>query len=294
MIYQFMADHCQQFPILKMSQVFGVSASGYYKWLSRPLSRRARENLRLRETITIIWKLSYSLYGAPRIYQELLKSGWKVSLPRVARLMAKMGIASQLRKKWVKTTDSDHTYPVAQNLLNRAFNPDQLNQVWVSDITYVPSEQGWLYLTTVMDLADRQILGWSLSTTMSAKQTSIAAFNQAQARRPVAEGLIFHSDRGIQYACGDFTDLLKQHECIQSMSRKGNCWDNAPSESFFKTLKAELLPSTSTFRNYTHARTAIFQYIELWYNRKRLHSSLGYKTPIETEKELKLKLKQAA
>ena len=246
------------------------------------------------ETIQIIWSLSGYMYGSPRIHQELLKRGWKVSRQRVARLMTKMGIASRLRRKWVKTTDSSHSYPVAANLLGRRFYPEQLNQVWVSDITYLPSGQGWLYLTTVMDLADRKVLGWSLSTTMSAAQTSIAAFKQAQARRLAREGLIFHSDRGIQYACGEFTQLLKKHRIIQSMSRKGNCWDNAPAESFFKTLKAELVASIGAFRDYAHAREAIFQYIEVWYNRKRLHSSLGYKTPVEAEQELKLKLQQAA
>ncbi|PNW31174.1 UNVERIFIED_CONTAM: hypothetical protein BEN50_20000 [Euhalothece sp. KZN 001] len=277
-----------------MSQVFKVSASGYYRWLNRPPSSRARQNMRLRESIRLIWVLSKRIYGAPRITQELLRLGWQVSRPRVARLMKRMGIASQLRKKWVKTTDSNHSYPVAANLLDRRFNPTQLNQVWVSDITYLPSRQGWLYLTTVMDLADRQILGWSLSTTMSAQHTSVASFNQAQARRPARSGMTFHSDRGSQYACADFTKLLRRHQLTQSMSRKGNCWDNAPAESFFKTLKAELLSQVGVFRDYRHARAAVFQYIEVWYNRQRLHSSLEYKTPVQAEEELKLKLQQAA
>lgn len=289
-----MAAHSHRFPILKMSKVFGVSPSGYYRWLGRPPSKRARENMRLKESIQLVWVLSRRIYGAPRITQELRRRGWQVSRPRVARLMKAMGIASQLRKKWIKTTDSAHRYPVAGNLLERRFYPKQLNQVWVSDITYLPSAQGWLYLTTVMDLADRQILGWSLSTTMSARQTSIAAFKQAQVRRAGGKGLLFHSDPGSQYACHDFRDLLKSRNITQSMSRKGNCWDNAPAESFFKTLKAELIASIGTFRNYAHARETIFQYIEVWYNRKRLHSSLGYKTPAEAEQELKQKLQQAA
>ena len=289
-----MAEYKHEFPILKMSQVFGVSASGYYRWLSRPPSKRAKENRRLREAITLIWSLSNGIYGSPRVHQKLIKRGWQVSRQRVARLMNKMGIASQLRRKWVKTTDSSHRYAVAPNLLNRRFYPEQLNKVWVSDITYLPSEQGWLYLTTVMDLADRQILGWSLSTTMSAQQTSIAALRQAQAKRAAGTGLLFHSDPGSQYACQDFKNLLKSTKIMQSMSRKGNCWDNAPAESFFKTLKAELVALTGTFRDYAHAREAIFQYIEIWYNRKRLHSSLDDKTPVEAEQELKLKLQQAA
>ncbi|SMO49944.1 Transposase InsO and inactivated derivatives [Gracilimonas mengyeensis] len=250
--------------------------------------------MRLREAIRLVWVLSKRRYGAPRIYQELLRLGWQVSRPRVARLMRSMGIASQLRKKWVKTTDSGHRYPVAANLLDRRFSPGQLNQVWVSDITYLPSEQGWLYLTTVMDLADRQIIGWALSRTLSAEQTSIAAFNQAQTKRRTAPGMMFHSDRGSQYACSEFTNLLRKYQLVQSMSGKGNCWDNAPAESFFKTLKAELISHTGRFNSYQQARTALFEYIESWYNRKRLHSSLGYKTPAEAEQQLKHKLQQAA
>ncbi|WP_246075151.1 IS3 family transposase [Gracilimonas mengyeensis] len=289
-----MADHSHRFPIRKMSQVFGVSPSGYYRWMGRPPSKRTSENMRLREAIRLVWVLSKRRYGAPRIYQELLRLGWQVSRPRVARLMRSMGIASQLRKKWVKTTDSGHRYPVAANLLDRRFSPGQLNQVWVSDITYLPSEQGWLYLTTVMDLADRQIIGWALSRTLSAEQTSIAAFNQAQTKRRTAPGMMFHSDRGSQYACSEFTNLLRKYQLVQSMSGKGNCWDNAPAESFFKTLKAELISHTGRFNSYQQARTALFEYIESWYNRKRLHSSLGYKTPAEAEQQLKHKLQQAA
>lgn len=218
--------------------------------------------MRLKESIRLVWVLSKRIYGAPRIYQELLRRGWQVSRPRVARLMRKMGISSQLRKKWVKTTNSNHSHPVAGNLLDRRFTPTQLNQVWVSDITYLPSQQGWLYLTTVMDLADRQILGWSLSTCMSAEQTTTAAFCEAHTKRPARKGMIFHSDRGMQYACSAFTNLLSKHQLIQSMSRKGNCWDNAPAESFFKTLKAELVSQTGIFRDYQQARAAIFEYIE--------------------------------
>jgi transposase InsO family protein len=202
--------------------------------------------------------------------------------------MSKMGIASRIRRRWVKTTQSNHKWPVASNLLNRNFAPAGLSQVWVSDITYIPSSRGWLYLTTVMDLADRQIIGWSLSKTMSAKQTSMAAFRQAVARRSPKAGMIFHSDQGVQYACKDFTDILAGHGITQSMSRKGNCWDNAPAESFFKTLKYELdLPDR--YENYRQARSAIFEFIEIWYNRKRLHSALDYQPPVQAEQNLKQK-----
>jgi len=289
-----MAEHRHEFPILKMSQVFNVSRNGYYRWLNRPASKRALENARLSDDIHKFWVLSKRMYGAPRIHNDLLGADWNVSRPRVARLMRKMHISSQLRKKWVKTTDSNHTYRVAPNVLDRQFNPTQLNRVWVSDITYLASRQGWLYLSTVMDLADRQILGWSLSTTLRADQTSIASFTQAHAKRPAQEGLIFHSDRGSQYACTDFAELLKEHDITQSMSGKGNCWDNAPAESFFKTLKAELVSKIGTFQDYAHARAALFDYIDVWYNRKRTHSKLGYKTPIQAEAELKLKLQRVA
>jgi transposase InsO family protein len=196
-----------------------------------------------------------------------------------------MSVASQIRYKWVATTDSGHKLPVAPNLLGRQFAPARLGQVWVSDITYLPSTQGWLYLTTVMDLADRQILGWNLSRGMKAGETSISAFSQAVAKRRPTDSLLFHSDRGIQYACGEFTSLLAARGITQSMSRKGNCWDNAPAESFFKTLKAEL-QMDRPFASYTEARKAVFAYIELWYNRKRLHSALNYQTPIQAEQQL--------
>jgi transposase InsO family protein len=280
-----MAQHRHKFPILKMSKVFGVSASGYYRWLNRPASARARQNRSLKQAIRSVWGASRCMYGAPRIHQVLLEQGMKTSLPRVARLMANMGIASQIRKKWVRTTHSDPSYPMAPNRLNRRFNPSQISQVWVSDITYLPSQQGWLYLTIVMDLADRQIIGWALSEQLSAKQTSLAAFEQAVARRTPAANMLFHSDRGVQYACGEFTDALKAKSIEQSMSRKGNCWDNAPAESFFKTLKSELNMAVP-FEHYQQARANLFEFIEIWYNRKRLHSALNYQTPVQAQQQL--------
>jgi len=284
-IFQFMADYADQYPISKMSQVFKVSRSGYYSWLGRDPSKRAKQNERLRRLIHKAWQDSDKLYGSPRIYNQLKIDGWKVSRPRVARLMASMGITSRIRKKWIKTTHSKHGWPVAANLLDRNFAPQELGQVWVSDITYIRGAHGWMYLTTVMDLGDRQIIGWSLSHGMSAEETSIAAFKQAVVRRPPGKNLIFHSDRGVQYACMDFTEELDAYEITQSMSRKGNCWDNAPAESFFKTLKYEL-DMPDTFQSFQQARSAIFEFIEIWYNRKRLHSALGYKTPVQVEENL--------
>lgn len=281
-----MADHNQIFPIEKMSAVFKVSRSGYYRWLSSPPSPRATTNQQLKGAIHRVWETSGRCYGSPRIHQQLLAEGWSVSRPRVARLMRKMGIASRIRRKWVATTDSKHPFPIAPNLLDRKFWPSRLGQVWVSDITYLPSEGGWLYLTTVIDLADRQVIGWSLSKGLTANRTVIPAWKAACQRRPITGKLIFHSDRGIQYACKEFTEKLKASKLVtQSMSRKGNCWDNAPAESFFKTLKAELR-GDGKFASYQQARQSIFTFIELWYNRKRLHSALAYRTPAQTEQLL--------
>lgn len=283
-----MADYAEQYSISKMSEVFKVSRSGYYSWLGREPSKRAKQNERLRRLIHAAWQDSGKSYGSPRIYNQLKLDGCTASRPRIARLMAKMGIASRIRKKWVKTTHSNHGWPIAANLLDRNFAPEKLSEVWVSDITYIRSEQGWLFLTTVMDLGDRQILGWSLSDGMSAKETSMAAFKQAAGRRTPGKHLIFHSDRGVQYACDDFTKKLDKHSITQSMSRKGNCWDNAPAESFFKTLKHELnMPDR--FQDFQQARSAIFEFIEIWYNRKRLHSALDYQSPVQAEENLKHK-----
>lgn len=283
-----MADHAHIFPITKMSEVFGVSRSGYYSWMGRGPSKRASENQRLRAAIQRVWEASGTNYGSPRIHRQLVAEGWAVSRQRIARLMRAMGIASRIRKKWIITTDSNHRWPVAPNLLDRKFFPEKLCQVWVSDITYIRSEIGWLYLTTVMDLGDRQILGWSLSEAMSADQTSIAAFEQAVIRRTPAEDMLFHSDQGVQYACEDFTKKLDKHSITQSMSRKGNCWDNAPAESFFKTLKYEL-DMPDRYQSYRHAKAAIFDFIEIWYNRKRLHSALDYQSPAQAEENLNRK-----
>lgn len=285
MIYQFMAQHRHEFPILKMSTVLGVSTSGYYRWLNASSSPRAKENQALTLAIAGHWKASGGRYGSPRIHQALLRGGWQVSRPRVARLMRKAGIASTIRPKWVTTTDSDHQEIVAPNVLNRDFYPEELSKVWVSDITYLPGENGWLYLTSVIDLCDRKVIGWALSQTMEAQDTTIAAFKQAVANRSPKKDMIFHSDQGRQYCAEDFRILLEHYRIRQSMSRKGNCWDNAPAESFFKSLKYEVnMPNR--FASYSQARRVLFDYIECWYNTNRLHSALGYRTPNEIEQQL--------
>ncbi|MCH2451408.1 MAG: IS3 family transposase [Gracilimonas sp.] len=280
-----MAQHRHEFPILKMSRVFGVSTSGYYRWLRSGPSPRTKQNQALTQTIIRHWEASGKRYGSPRIHQTLLREGWQVSRPRVARLMQKAGIASTIRPKWTQTTDSDHNKVLAPNLLDRRFYPEGLSKAWVSDITYLPADDGWLYLTNVIDLGDRKVIGWALSQTMEAEDTTIAAFKQAVANRRPEPGMLFHSDPGSQYCAEDFRELLDEHKIRQSMSRKGNCWDNAPAESFFKSLKYEAaIPKR--FAGYGQARRVLFDYIECWYNTKRLHSALGYKTPKEMEQLL--------
>ena len=209
-----------------------------------------------------------------------------VSRPRVARLMKQADLRAKRVKRFKVTTDSKHSYPVSKNLLNRNFTATVTGQAWVPDITYIKTITGWLYLTVVLDLADRKIIGWALSKTMKAKDTTIAALKMAVKNRPVIQPLIFHSDRGIQYACDEFRREVGAYPLIrQSMSRRANCWDNAVAESFFKILKVECIYDYK-FVDQQEAATTVFEYIEIWYNRKRLHSSLGYRTPAQMEQLL--------
>ena len=260
-----------------------VSRSGYYEWLKGGISKRKAENMMLMNEIDDIFQESKRTYGSPRVTEELHRRGLKASRPRVAKLMKNAGLRSKVRKKYKVTTDSNHKYPVAKNHLNRAFSPDRINKVWVSDITYIRTKQGWLYLTIVLDLFDRQIIGWALSKTMHTSKTIIPAWRMAISKRPITQELIFHSDRGIQYACSQFTNILQRYPLVkQSMSRKGNCWDNAVAESFFKTLKTEWVYHYK-YSAIIEAELSVFEYIETWYNRRRLHSALGYLTPFEFE-----------
>ena len=262
-----------------MCRVMDVNRSGYYAWRNRPVSNRSVENQRLTEQIRNIFYASKQIYGSPRITQELKAQGVDISRPRVARLMKKNHLRSRMKRKFVHTTDSKHKFTISPNLLDRAFQPGKINRAWVSDITYVYTSQGWIYLTVIIDLGDRKVIGWSISRSMHANVTVMAAWNMAIVNRPSSPNLIFHSDRGVQYACTEFREELAKHDQVkQSMSRKGNCWDNAVAESFFKSLKTEWLYPLGLITP-KEARIAIFEYIEIWYNRKRLHSVLGYKTP---------------
>lgn len=281
MIFRFMSNHQSEFPISLMCRVLAVSRSGYYAWLNHSESKKDQDDNALSQEIYVIHQESFGTYGSPRVYRELKRRGKHLGENRVARLMRKDGLRAKTKRKFKATTDSRHHFPVATNLLNREFTPEEPNQAWASDITYIWTAEGWLYLAVVMDLFSRSIVGWSMSERMT-RALVIDAFVMAVKRRNPPLGLLHHSDRGSQYASTDYQAILTKYGAICSMSRKGNCWDNAPVESFFGTLKKEHI-----FHNHyghrTQARQSIFVYIEQFYNRKRIHSAIGYRTPIEME-----------
>lgn len=269
-----------------MCKVLEVSRSGYYKWLKAAPCMRSIENEQILKHAQLIFDRSKSTYGSPRITKELHKMHIRVSRVRVARLMHKAGMRSKIKKRYIITTDSKHDHKQSPNLLERNFKVGEIGKAWVSDITYIKTLEGWLYLTTILDLGNRKVIGWALSSTLKAKDTSIKAWQMAVERYPIHEALIFHSDQGVQYACEEFRKALKTAPQVkQSMSRKANCWDNAVAESFFKTIKVECL-NGQKFTTRKQAKTAVFEYIEAWYNTKRLHSALGYRSPNEFENYL--------
>lgn len=266
-----------------MCRVFKIGKSSYYSWLKNGSSKRwaANEDLLLR--INKIFEYSCKTYGSPRIKEELRAQGIQVSRPRVARIMKAAGIRARNPRRFVATTDSRHNYPIAPNILDRVFTATQPGQVWVSDITYIKTNKGWLYLTVIIDLFDRKVVGWAMGKGLTAEETIIVAWRMAICNRPIVQKLIFHSDRGIQYACTKFTNILKANKLVcRSMSRKGNCWDNAVAESFFKTIKVESVYNEN-YHDQNQAKLSLFKWIETWYNRKRRHSALGYKTIEEFE-----------
>jgi transposase InsO family protein len=267
-----------------MAGLFGVSRAAYYKWLKYGRSsRRAESDAALHGILTeICEKEHHRRYGRARVEAELRRRGIRINHKRLARLLRKYGLNARLRRKHVITTKSDHSFPVCENILNRDFHAELPGQKWVSDITYLWTTSGWLYLTVVLDLFDRKNIGWAFSKTMDAEATVVPALIMAYTNRTPKKGLIFHSDRGAQYCCRAFREKL--HELIptvrQSMSRKGDCWDNACAESFFKTLKREL-ETLDGKHSAGVVRSSVFEYIEAYYNRVRLHSALDYHTPSE-------------
>jgi transposase InsO family protein len=277
----FMQQYQGQYSVMKMAKVLGVSRSGYYAWQGREPSLHEKEDQELLRHIISIFEANKGRYGSPRIWRELVEEfNRKVSRKRVERLMRKQGIQAKGRRKWVKTTDSGHNLPVAKNVLARNFTANKAGEKWVSDITYVLTKDGWLYLTVILDLWDRKIIGWNIADDMGAENV-YKALMMAVGNRSPRKGLLFHSDRGVQYCSGLFRKVLKTYcpGVRQSMSRKGNCWDNACAESFFKTLKWEL-DILNGRHSKQEVKAGIFEYIEIYYNRHRRHSALGYATPL--------------
>jgi putative transposase len=277
MKYTFIKNHEYLFPIEKMCKVLEIGSSGYYKWKNKSISNRTLRKNEIKQRITSIYFASKQRYGSPRITTELNELGCKISRVTVAKYMRELGLRSKLSKKFKVTTDSKHNYLVVENVLNRNFMVTNPSRVWASDITYIQTKEGFLYLTTIIDLYDRKIIGWSLSNGMNTEETTLAAWKMAIRNRNVQKGLIFHSDRGVQYANKKFANIIESYGVIRSMSRKGNCWDNAVAESFFKSLKTELIYGNKLITK-DQMELEIFEYIEIWYNKKRRHGALNYKT----------------
>jgi transposase InsO family protein len=268
-----------------MCQILNVSRSGYYAWRNRPPSQQARQQATLVEQIRSAHATSRQTYGAPRVHAELKAQGVACSKNTVAKLMRRERIRSKRSRKFVvRTTDSRHPHPIAPNRLNREFKRSSPNEAWVCDITYIPTEEGWVYLAAVLDLCSRRVVGWSVEDHLRAelpRQALEMAVNSRQPQGPV----LHHSDRGVQYACEDYQAMLQKHGLVGSMSRTGNCYDNAVMESFFGSLKTELVHH-ARFETKSEARKALFEYVELFYNRVRRHSALGYRSPADFEQSL--------
>jgi len=278
---RFIVEDKSQLPVRRKCHLAEMPKSTFYASQDRPESKRERRNRYLLMFIKDVYVESRRTYGSRRIYAELKQRRIRCSVNRIARLMKQHDIVAVQHRKYRPTTDSGHDFPVAPNRLGRHFQAPQRDQVWVADITYIPTDEGWLYLATELDLFSHRIVGWSLSSRLS-RQLVLDALKQAVGLRRPGSGLIHHSDRGVQYACGDFQQLLARHGMIPSMSRKGDPYDNAVAESFFRTLKVELV-YRRRFRTRLEAKAAIVEYIELFYNRRRRHSSLDYLSPAEYE-----------
>ena len=265
-----------------MCKVLNVSRSGYYAWIQRKPSPRTQENETLSQEIQRIHQASRQTYGSPRIHAALIAKGFQVGRQRVVRLMKKLGIGAHKKRKFKATTDSEHDLPIAQNILGRNFTTTEPDQAWVADMTYIWTTEGWLYLAVIIDLFSRRVVGWSMAEHMRTELVLTALEAALGQRVPSQTGLVFHSDRGSQYASRDYQDALLKADITCSMSRRANCWDNAVAESFFGSLKTELIYPT-IFSTRAIARTIIAEWIEVFYNRQRIHSTLGYLTPAQFE-----------
>jgi len=276
--FAWIKDHADQFDIRVMLKTLRVSKSGYYDWIDRPISQCAKRRQEIVEQIRKAYKDSHNIYGSPRIAVELKASGMKVCQNTVAKYMRQEGLKSKVKRPFrVRTTDSNHGHPVAMNLLDRTFSAQAPDRKWCVDITYVPTGEGWLYLAAVIDLFSRKIVGWEMADHLRA-ELCVNALSMAIERRRPDPGLLHHSDRGVQYACEAYRSFLDRYGIEPSMSRTGDCYDNAAMESFFSTLKRELIYHEK-YQTRDEARLSIFEYIEVFYNRKRRHSAIGYQSP---------------
>jgi putative transposase len=282
MKYQFIDKYRSAYRVDKMCRILNISRSSYYTWKNRGKSMRGKENERLVFEIKLVYEKSRRIYGSPRITAELRARGIRCGENRVARLMRNNGIVAKTKRRFKVATDSRHKLPVAENILNQDFTADKPNKAWVSDITYIWTREGWLYLAVILDIFNRKIVGWAMDSRIT-RDLVIKAFTMAVRRQKPKPLAIFHSDRGSQYASYDFRKLLEKHEFIQSMSNTGNCYDNAIMETFFHTLKTELI-YFERYETRLEARRSIFEYIEVFYNRIRRHSSLGYLSPVDFQK----------
>jgi len=279
MKFRFISDHLETFNVGRMCMLLNVSRSGFYAWRKRPESRTSRENRALEDRIRLVHANSHGIYGAPRIHRDLNEDGVCCGKNRVARIMRNAGLRSRTRKKFKATTNSKHNLPVAPNLMNQQFSAEAADSAWVGDITYIWTDEGWLYLAVLLDLFNREVVGWSASSRMT-RQLAIDALQMALGKREPGRDLMHHTDRGSQYASADYQTILKEHGMVCSMSRKGNCYDNAVAESFFARLKSEWV-NHERYRSRSEAIESLFYYIEIFYNRKRRHSSINYATPQE-------------
>jgi transposase InsO family protein len=282
MRFCFIEDHRNAYPVRTLCAVLEVSTSGYYAWRDRPESARQAADRGLTADIRRIHADNRAVYGSPRMHAALRAEGQRIGVNRVARLMRHNGIQGRYKRRVPRTTDSNHAHSIAPNLLDRQFTVAAPNRVWLADITYVPTAEGWLYLAVVLDLFARRVVGWAMSETMP-QQLTIDALTMAITQRCPSPGLLHHSDRGSQYAAHAYRRLLEASGMRCSMSRKGNCWDNAPMESFFGSMKTELDIDHVTFETRQQARGAIFSFLESFYNRRRLHSAIGYQSPDQWE-----------
>ena len=281
MSYALIDEDQGTWPVAWMCDALGVSTAGYYSWVLRDTSAQEQRRETLAAEVAAVHAEVKARYGSPRIHAELVERGHDCCVNTVARLMRDAGIAARSKRKFRQTTDSNHTHPVAANVLDRQFDPEEPNTSWVADVTYIPTREGWLYLAAVEDLFSRMVVGWSMAATMTSRLV-VDALGMAVVRRLPGAGLVAHSDRGSQYASEHYQRLLAQEGITCSMSRRGNCWDNAPMESFFATLKKELVHDED-YATRERATASIFEYIETFYNRIRRHSALGYLSPVNYE-----------